>query len=384
MRGRVLRAWRVLGAQACVLRAVLPVWVCLAGVAGRSVSVVFAVGVVLQQVFARMMPESKEQVIAAMNKQGHHTLMMGDGSNDVGALKQAHVGCALLTGFGSLNVEKNREDISADREAAEKSLLKSLSKEERKARSLRRAHMMTLPAPLIKTHIRSICYGPAGAHCYEKEELVELLLATEDRMRSQAKGDQGDNDPRRKLAAFQAKQNQTATERVARQKAETVAKMAELKARGAGWMETAKALKDLGLQQAAEGKQQAQEQSGGGFAHSAALNAALQDPEVNVEDMELGTPMVKLGDASIASAFTSKMASIRASLDIVRQGRCTLVTTLQMYMILALNCLISAYSLSVLYLDGIKYGDKQMTCCGILMSVSFIAISQAKTVCQRN
>ena len=49
-----------------------------------------------------------------------------------------------------------------------------------------------------------------------------------------------------------------------------------------------------------------------------------------------------------------------------------------MYQILALNCLINAYSLSKLRLDGVKYGDRQMTCLGILMSVSFVTISRSK------
>lgn len=45
---------------------------------------------------------------------------------------------------------------------------------------------------------------------------------------------------------------------------------------------------------------------------------------------------------------------------------------------MALQCLISSYSLSVLYLDGVKYGDSQMTAIGLLGSVSFMSVSRSK------
>ena len=45
---------------------------------------------------------------------------------------------------------------------------------------------------------------------------------------------------------------------------------------------------------------------------------------------------------------------------------------------MALQCLISSYSLSVLYLDGVKYGDTQMTAMGVLGSVSFMSVSRSK------
>lgn len=110
-------------------------------------------------------------------------------------------------------------------------------------------------------------------------------------------------------------------------------------------------------------------------AAQAAITAQL------MEGMDEGDlPRVKLGDASIAAPFTSKMPSISASVDIVRQGRCALVNTTQQQQILALNCLISAYSLAALYLDGIKSGEAQMIATGVLLTVAGMAFSFARPV----
>ncbi|ETO04103.1 cation-transporting ATPase, partial [Reticulomyxa filosa] len=100
--------------------------------------------------------------------------------------------------------------------------------------------------------------------------------------------------------------------------------------------------------------------------------------ELDAGDGEMEVKPVQLGDASIASPFTSKTSSIESTLDIIRQGRCTLVTTLQMYSILALNCMVTAYSLSVLYFDGVKYGDTQMTITGMMIAALFFFVTQSE------
>ncbi len=63
--------------------------------------------------------------------------------------------------------------------------------------------------------------------------------------------------------------------------------------------------------------------------------------------------MLKPGDASMASPFTAKAASVGPIVDIIKQGRCTLVTTVQMFKILGLLCLSTAYSLRWVHPRGL-------------------------------
>ena len=65
---------------------------------------------------------------------------------------------------------------------------------------------------------------------------------------------------------------------------------------------------------------------------------------MNDAEAEDEAPVLKLGDASVAAPFTSKLANVNTVTHIIRQGRVALVSTIQMYKILALNCLISSYS----------------------------------------
>ncbi|KAK3991110.1 putative type V cation-transporting ATPase [Cladorrhinum sp. PSN332] len=269
-------------------------------------------------VYARVSPKQKEDILLGLKDMGYYTLMAGDGTNDVGALKQAHIGVALLNG--------TPEDLTRIAENARNTSMKNMY--QKQVDLMARWNQPAPPVPVIIAHLYPP--GPSNPH-YQK-----------------------------------------AMEREAEKKKVSVAQLAKSFGHDIETI-TSPAAQQLIDQDPRKAKQAEAAKKASGLADK--LSQAMMDAE-----MEDEAPTLKLGDASVAAPFTSKLRNVMAIPNIIRQGRCTLVATIQMYKILALNCLISAYSLSVLYLEGIKFGDTQMTISGLLMSVCFLSISRAQSV----
>lgn len=228
-------------------------------------------------VYARVSPTQKELILSVLRSLGYVTLMAGDGTNDVGALKMANIGVALLDG--------SEDDL---KKIAEHQRLERMKKSyEAQLALMARWNQPPPPVP------------PAL-----KEAFPQLEEARE------------------------------------------------------------KAARKMQVQRAAN--------------PVAKFDLSSITSSMDALDEDDGPPQIRLGDASVAAPFTSKLANVKAVCSIIRQGRCTLVATVQMYKILALNCLIQAYSLSVLYLDGIKMGDYQLAVSSMLISVCFYCISRGK------
>ncbi|GAA6030029.1 hypothetical protein JCM8097_009222 [Rhodosporidiobolus ruineniae] len=228
-------------------------------------------------VYARVSPAQKEFILTTLKSLGYVTLMAGDGTNDVGALKQANIGVALLNG--------TEEDLKAILEHQKRERVKKVYEQQ-----LRITSRFGQPPPPVPPLIADMFPDAVKAQ------------------QEAAKNIQNDRQ-KGKVSKFDV--------------------------------------------------------------------SAISDQLANMEE-DGEVPQIKLGDASVAAPFTSKLANVAAIAHIIRQGRCTLVATIQMYKILALNCLISAWALSVQYLQGIKFGDYQYTITGILMSVCFMCISRAR------
>ena len=279
-------------------------------------------------VYARVSPKQKEEILIGLKAAGYTTLMCGDGTNDVGALKQAHIGVALLNG--------SQDDLNKIAEHFRNTKMKEIY--EKQVSMMKRFNQPAPPVPVLIAHLYPP--GPSNPH-YDK------AMARE----AGKKGSAG------AVAA-----NSGSTDK-------------------ANGVRTITSPGEQALQTAnTAGTPLQQKQTN---AQKQAMNLADKFTssmmEQELDDNE--PPTIKLGDASVAAPFTSKLANVIAIPNIIRQGRCTLVATIQMYKILALNCLISAYSLSVLYLEGIKFGDGQVTISGMLMSVCFLSISRAKVRC---
>ncbi|KAJ1386496.1 P-type ATPase [Sesbania bispinosa] len=230
------------------------------------------------KVFARVAPEQKELIMTTFKTVGRVTLMCGDGTNDVGALKQADVGVALLNAVPPTKSGNSSTDSSGEDGA--KSVKQKKSK------------------PALETSGKTV--SPIG------EGTSKAKVASKSDSTSHSSGNR----------------------------------------------------------------------------HQAAVEMQKQKLKKMIDELnEEGdgrAPIVKLGDASMASPFTAKHASVAPTTDIIRQGRSTLVTTLQMFKILGLNCLATAYVLSVMYLDGVKLGDIQATISGVFTAAFFLFISHAR------
>jgi len=114
-----------------------------------------------------------------------------------------------------------------------------------------------------------------------------------------------------------------------------------------------------------------------GSTKKSSLMKTVMEAEAVAEIDRMDPTLIQLGDASLASPFTAKSTSVDCVLTVIRQGRTSLVTTIQVYKILALNCLVSAFMLSTLYLYGVKQGDTQMTILGLFIASLFYLSSVA-------
>ena len=301
------------------------------------------------RVFARMSPQGKRYIISALQKVGKnfgaHVLMCGDGGNDVGALKQADVGIALLAGHANANttekiegagdkavamIDGNNPPVSTSAEDALNDHDKALKARSAHVNKLREAHMKVWQAQYMKKA--------------QEEMQAKIKELTE-------KGEL--------MATFGLMKEQAGKTRMAVQ-AENQRFMA---LHGQIWDPK----NDVDHTNASQGDLMSM--------------FGIDPSQTDSENMGgNGPPIVRPGDASVAAPFTSKVPSVRAVVDLIRQGRCTLLSALMQQQIMMLESTIAAYTLSALSLHNARSSERQMMASSWLIMTAAVAFSYASPV----
>jgi len=82
----------------------------------------------------------------------------------------------------------------------------------------------------------------------------------------------------------------------------------------------------------------------------------------------------------VAAPFTSRAPSVRHIVDLVRQGRCTLLSALQQQQIMMLESTITAFVYSALSLEGARSSERQMIASSWLLMIAQMAFSYATPI----
>lgn len=180
-----------------------------------------------------------------------------------------------------------------------------------------------LPAAMIKMKIKQLGCDPSKyPEIIEKEDLVKLYQI---KAREVAVKRHDMKNRKDQAAMTKAEKQAEHKAKMAEKQRRMFERVKELEAQGESWAQF-KAMKEFMSEEMAEGKKKKMAMGQARGIEGSAATLASQ-----LEEMDTGdAPVVKLGDASIAAPFTSKMPSIRNCVDIVRQGRCTLVSSIQM------------------------------------------------------